>query len=179
MNRSFLIIFLLSIALYSCKKDETAPSVSGTVTINSTISGNGQTGYYTFGFSFSKAKKVSTQESPGPDVTLYVIPDTPTNRLTLQVSSLNPSFAKTGDYPDEQSAAIAFDDLKTIGSYQWEDWANPISENQVWVYRTGTECYAKMRIIHTLNDSIDNRPYGECTFEWVYQPDGSTSFPVK
>ena len=27
-----------------------------------------------------------------------------------------------------------------------------------------------------INNELD---YGECTFEWVYQPDGSTTFPVK
>ena len=57
--------------------------------------------------------------------------------------------------------------------------ADPVIANQVWVYRTGTETYAKIRIISTVNETRDDLPYGECTFEWVYQPDGSTTFPVK
>jgi hypothetical protein len=177
MKRSFIIIFLISFVLSGCSKDEPTPADSGTVTIDNKVYQS--TTYYSYGFSFSKAKKVSTLETPGPDVTLYIISDTPPNRLTLQVASLNPSFYKLGDYPDAQSASEAFDNLKTVGNYQWTDMADPVSANQVWVYRTGTVTYAKMRIISTVNDIRENLPYGECTFEWVYQPDGSTTFPVK
>jgi hypothetical protein len=178
MKRSIIIIFLVSIVFCSCKKDET-PSLSGTVTIDNTLSGTDVTGYYSFGFLFSKAKKVSTLEDPGPDVLLYVIEDTPANRLTFQADNLNPSFYKLGDYPDAQSASDAFNNLKTVGSFQWTEMANPVTANQVWVYRSGTECYAKMRIISTVNETRNSIPYGECSFEWVYQPDGSTTFPVK
>jgi len=176
MKRSFVIIFLLSVVLFSCKKDET-PSGSGTVTIdNKTYQ---STTYYVYGFSFSMAKKVSTLEDPGPDVLLYVNADTPPDRLTFQANNLNPSFYKLGDYPDAQSASDAFDNLKTVGNYPWAEMADPVMANQVWVYRSGTECYAKMRIISTVNETRDSKPYGECTFEWVYQPDGSTTFPSK
>ena len=176
MKKSFIIIFLISSVLSGCTKDETT-SNAGTVTIDNKIYQS--TTYYAYGFSFSKAKKVSTLENPAPDVTLFVIADTPPNRLTLQVSNLTPSFFKLGDYPDAQSASTAFDNLKTVGNYQWTEMADPISANQVWAYRTGTECYAKFRIISTVNEIRNNLPYGECTFEWVYQPDGSTTFPVK
>jgi hypothetical protein len=176
MKRSSLIVLLILSLLCSCKKDET-PSISGTVTIDNTIYTS--TTYYAYGFSFSKAKKVSTLEDPGPDFTVFVIADTPPNRLTLQAVGLNPSFYKLGDYPDAQSASTAFDNLKSVGNYQWTEMADPIGANQVWVYRTGTPCYAKIRIISTINEIRNSKPYGECTFEWVYQPDGSATFPVK
>ena len=176
MKRLFVLIVLISIVLYGCKKDEN-PSLSGTVTIDNKIYQS--TTYYAYGFSFSKAIKVSTLDTPGPDVTLFVITGSPENRLTFQVSNLNPSFYKLGDYPDAQSASAAFDNLTTVGNYQWTEMADPISANQVWVYRAGTETYAKIRIISTVNEPRDGLPYGECTFEWVYQPDGSKTFPVK
>jgi hypothetical protein len=176
MKRLFILIVLISFVISGCKKDED-PSLSGTVTIDNKIYQS--TTYYAYGFSFSKAEKVSTLEAPGPDVTLFVIADTPENRLTFQVSNLNPSFYKIGDYPDAQTASAAFDDLNTVGNYQWTEMADPILANQVWVYRTGTETYAKMRIISIINETRDNLPYGACSFEWVYQPDGSTTFPVK
>lgn len=171
-------MFLASIVLYGCKKSDTL-SVSGTVTIDNTLKGTANTGYYSFGFLFSQAKKVSTLENPGPDIVIYVSVDTPANRLTLQANNLNPSFYKIGDYPDAQSASTAFDDLKTVGTYQWTDMADPIIANQVWVYRTGTETYAKLRIIRTVNEARNNLPYGECSLEWIYQPDGSKTFPAK
>jgi hypothetical protein len=178
MKRSFIIIFMLAIISCSCKKTDNTPAGSGTVTIdNKTFQ---STTYYVYGFSFSKAKKVSTLENPGPDVTVYVNTDNPpVIWLYLQANNLNPSFAKIGDYPDAESASTAFDNLKTVGNYQWTDLAQPIAPNQVWVYKTGTPNYAKIRIISTVNDSINNKPYGECTFKWVYQPDGSTTFPSK
>ena len=55
------------------------------------------TTYYVYGFLFSKAKKVSTLDIPGPDITVYVNSDTPPNRLYLQANNLNPSFYKVGD----------------------------------------------------------------------------------
>jgi len=177
MKRSLIIIFLFAIVLNSCKKTDNTPSGSGTVTIDNTT--HQSTTYYIYGFSFSKAKKVSTLEIPGPDISVYVNADTPPNRLYLQADNLNPSFAKIGDFPDAASASAAFDNLKTVGNYEWTDLAIPVAPNQVWVYKTGTPCYAKMWIISTVNDSVNNKPYGECTFKWVYQPDGSTTFPSK
>ena len=177
MKRSFTVIFILSILLSSCKKTDNAPSNSGTVTIdNKTYQ---STTYYIYGFSFPKASKVSTLEDPGPDITVYVNADNVPYFLYLQADNLNPSFYKSGNYPDAQSASAAFDNLNTVGNYQWTELADSIAANQVWVYRTGTQCYAKMRIISTVNEIRESKPYGECTFEWVYQPDGSTTFPVK
>lgn len=176
MKRILFIIFLTAFVLSGCKKD-TSTSVSGTVTINNKTYQS--TTYYVYGFSFSKGKKVSTLENPGPDILIYVNADTPPNRLTLQANNLNPSFYKIGDYPDAQSASTAFDDLKTVGNYEWTEMADPIIANQVWVYRTGDETYAKFRIISTVNETRNDLPYGECSLEWVYQPDGSTTFPGK
>lgn len=178
MKRPIILIFIFAIVLNSCKKTDNTPSGSGTVTIDNTT--HQSTTYYVYGFSFSKAKKVSTLETPGPDITVYVNSDTPPDTwLYFQANNLNPSFSKIGDYPDAGSATAAFDNLKTVGSYQWTDLAQPIAPNQVWVYKTGTPCYAKIRIISTVNETRNSLPYGECTFEWVYQPDGSTTFPSK
>ena len=177
MKRLILIPAIVLVFLSGCKKDQT-PSSSGTVTIDNTTFQS--TTYYVFGFSFSKAKKVSTLETPGPDITVYVNSDTPTDTwLYLQANNLNPSFYLIGEYPDAASASAAFDDLKTVGSYQWTDLAQPIAPNQVWVYKTGTPCYAKIRIISTVNETRNAIHYGECTFEWIYQPDGSTTFPAR
>ncbi|MBK8881275.1 MAG: hypothetical protein IPN67_02525 [Bacteroidales bacterium] len=178
MKRITLVILFILSVLSACKKDDTATSNSGTVTIDNKTEFS--TTYYVYGFSFAKAKKVSTLEVPGPDVTIDVNTDNPPESwLNLQANNLYPSFYKIGDYPDAQSASDAFDNLTTVGNYQWTDMAQPVTPNQVWVYRTGTPCYAKIRIISTVNDSINDEPHGECSFEWVFQPDGSSSFPVK
>jgi hypothetical protein len=141
--------------------------------------------YYIYGFSFSSAQQIATTTTPGPDITVYVNVDNPlvAPRLYLSTSALRPSFSKVGDYNDEASAKAAFDNLKTITATQWVDLADPIVPNQVWIYRSGQDNYTKFRIISTtidrrnnpeLNQEVD---FGEISFQWVYQPDGSLTFP--
>ncbi|MEI8225409.1 MAG: hypothetical protein WCG82_05730 [Bacteroidota bacterium] len=176
MKRSFFILLIILTILSGCRKDDT-PRTSGTETIDNTLYGTGP--YYANGFSFSKAKKVSTLDNMDYDITINVNIDNPVSRLILQANNLENSFYKIGDYPAAASAVSAFNNLKTVGAYQWEGMADPINANQVWVYRTGSEQYAKIRIVSTKNEIRNNLPYGECTFEWFYQPDGSLTFPGK
>jgi hypothetical protein len=177
MKRSLFIILATLIFFSGCNKDNTT-SDSGTATIDNTLYGTGP--YYAKGFSFTSAGLVSTLETPGPDIVLYVNVDNPAiARLTFQTNNYKPSFYKLGDYPDAASASSAFDNLKTVGSYQYAEMADPVSINQVWVYRSGTETYTKIRIVSTVNEKRNNLAFGECTFEWVSQPDGSLIFPGK
>jgi hypothetical protein len=174
MKRSLPYLFLTAVLLSGCSKDNTQ-SDKGSATIDNRTYQS--TTYYVYGFSFPKARKVPTTQTPGPDIIIYVNSDTPPARLTLQANNLTPSFYKVGDYADAAAASAAFDGLKTVGTYTWTDMADPVAENQVWVYKSGTETYAKIRIISTVNEVRNSLPYGECTFEWVYQPDGSKTFP--
>jgi len=135
------------------------------------------TAYFNYGFSFSKAKLVSTYTNPGPDVVAYVNIDNLPYRLTLQAENLKPSFYKVGDFADEEAAQTAFNNLKTVSVSQWVDMADPLNINQVWIYRSGSDTYTKIRIISTVNEIRQTVNYGECTFQWVYQPNGSLTFP--
>jgi hypothetical protein len=171
------IILLVSLALTAgCKKDEVVRT-SGTDTIENTIYKSST--YYAYGFSFSKAAKVATTESPGPDIVLYVASDTQPPRLTFQANNLLDSFSKYGEFADASTASQVFNSITTLPSVTWTGIADPISVNQIWIYRTTGEQYAKIRIISVVNETRNNLPYGECTFEWVFQPDGSTTFPGK
>ena len=161
--------------LQGCTKKEPTRT-SGTDTIDNITYFS--TTYYNYGFSFSGAKLVSTNLNPGPDITIYVAQDNSgTARLTLQTNNLNPSFFKVGDFADATTAQAAFDNLKTVSVSQWTDMADPIAANQVWIYRSGKGTYTKFRIVSTVNETRQSIPYGECTFQWVYQPDGTTTFP--
>lgn len=122
---------------------------------------------------------MKTYPAPGPDITLYVNVDNVTPRLTLQSNNLSPSFSKVGDYPDAASAQSAFDNLKTVTVTQLTDMADPVNDNQVWIYKSGKGNYAKLRIVSTVNEMRSNIAYGECTFQWVYQADGSSTFTAK
>jgi hypothetical protein len=176
MKRVVFILLSLIVVLAGCTKKEPTRT-SGNDTIDNITYFS--TTYYNYGFSFSGAKLVSTNLNPGPDITIFVNPGTGTPTLTLQANNLKPSFFKVGDFPDEATAKTAFDNLKTVSVSLWLDMADPIIANQVWIYRSGTGIYTKFRIISTVNETRQLIPYGECTFQWLIQPDGSSTFPGK
>jgi hypothetical protein len=174
MKRTIFILLVILITAAGCTKTEKAPT-SGIATIDNTVYIS--TTYYSIGFSFSAAKLISNLENPGPDITVYVNKDNVPYRLIFQANNLLPSFYKVGEYADEAAAIAAFNNLTTVSVAQWSDMADPIAPNQVWVYRSGKECYSKIRIISTINEMRQSIAYGECKFQWVHQPDGSTTFP--
>jgi hypothetical protein len=174
MKRQLVVFLAIILIISGCTKKE-ATRTSGIDTIdNITYFG---TTYYNYGFLFSGAKLVKTYPGTGPDITIYVNIDNVTPRLTLQTNNLNPSFYNVGDFPDAVGAQSAFDNLKTVAVTQWQDMADPINDNQVWIYKSGTGNYTKIRIVSTVNETRSSIAYGECTFQWVYQPDGSSTFP--
>jgi hypothetical protein len=174
MKRTIFILSVILITTAGCTKTEKAPT-SGIATIDNTVYIS--TTYYSIGFSFSTAKTMSNLEDPGPDITVYVNKDLAPYRLIFQADNLLPSFFKYGEFADEAAAITAFNNLTTFTATDWADMADPIAPNQIWIYRSGTEHYSKIRIISTVNEMRQNIAYGECKFEWVYQPDGSTTFP--
>jgi hypothetical protein len=172
MRKSVLTGFVIMILLTSCKKDEIIPT-HGIATIDNTTT-QSQT-YFIYGFLFAKAKLVTTLDNPDPDITV----DSDGTYLYLQTTNLNNSFYKYGSYNDSISAISAFNSLTSFDISMWEEWAERVEPNQIWIFRTGAERYAKIRIISTLSEPRSPRDFGECTFEWVYQPDGTLTFPGK
>ena len=176
MKRIVFILLAIFSILTGCTKKEPART-SGTDTIDNITYFS--TTYYAYGFLFSGGKLVSTNLNPGPDITILVNVDNLTPKLILQTNNLKASFYKVGDFPDESKAISAFDNLKTVSVTQWKDIADPINANQVWIYRSGTDKYTKFRIVSTVNEIRQTISYGECKFQWVFQPDGSLTFPGK
>jgi hypothetical protein len=176
MKTTLYILLAMFFAVSACTKTE--PTRTSGIDKIDNITYQSST-YYVYGFSFSQAKLISTINNPGPEIVLYVNADNLPARLTLQANNLKPSFYKVGDFPDEAAAITAFDNLKTVPVIQWSEMADPVKANQVWIYRSGTDYYTKFRIVSVINETRQSIPYGECSFQWVYQPDGSTTFPGK
>lgn len=176
MKRIFYILAISLFIAVGCTKTEKTPT-SGITTIDNTVYIS--TSYYSLGFSFPEAKLISNMKTPGPDITVYVNKDTSPYRLIFQANNLLPSFFKFGEYADEAAAITAFNNLTTFTASQWSDMADPLGPNQIWIYRSGKERYTKIRIINTVNEMRQSVAYGECKFEWVHQPDGSTTFPAE
>jgi hypothetical protein len=174
MKTSTYILFVFLLFFYGCKKE---PSRTwGTHTVDN-LRYNENSTYAVHGFSFSKAAIVSTESQPGPDFTV----DVNSNYLIFMTNNQSPSFYKYGEYTDEAQTKIAFVNLKSFTFNQAIDIAGPVLPNQIWIYKSGRDTYAKMRIVSTKLEKRENLgqmiDYGECTFEWVYQPDGSLTFP--
>lgn len=178
MRKCLIAILLILSFLTGCKK-ESGSEYSGIFTISNSLYGSGP--YYALGFSFSLGKEVSTLDDPGPDITLIadVDIDGTIRRLLLQTENFKSSFFKYGQYSDAAEASAAFKNLSSVSVPAWVESGENIEKNQIWIFRTSSEHYAKFRIISTLAEKRNGKTYAECTFEWVYQPDGTLTFPVK
>jgi hypothetical protein len=174
MKRSLIIISLLVFLVAGCKRNNSIKT-SGIVTIDNTI--YGATNYYVLGFTFSLNEKLSSHRNPAPDLT--VDNDGTLGNVRLLTNNFSDSFFNAGKYASASAAETAFINLTSPVVTQWAVWADSIKPNQIWIFRTGDEYYAKMRIISVESERRESRNYSGCTFEWVYQPDGSLTFPGK
>jgi hypothetical protein len=180
MKRIFFTILILSIIISGCKKDY-KPQLSGTITIDNLLTLSGTGAYYALGFSVPDGKKVSTLNDPLNVISILADADINDNvrKIFFATISLRNSFYMFGQYPDAASASLAFKNLTSFTDRPWTEIGDSVKTNQIWLYRTSSDRYAKIRVTNTVGEKRNNKAYAECTFEWVYQPDGSLTFPVK
>jgi len=175
MVRYSSILLFITLLLISCNRNDD-PDTSGTATINNELILDQQhQTYINYGFLFSEGKLVSNIDTPSPDIIIFRDGST----ISLEANNLKNSFSKYGEYTDQTSARDAFDKLTSASVSQMLASAVPLKENQVWLYRSGTDKYAKIRIISIKTEIRETFEYVECQFEWVYQPDGTLTFPGK
>lgn len=178
-SRRIFILFLFIAFTGGCKKDE-YPRYSGTVTINNVNAGTDPT-YYINGFHVPTGRIIADLNNKTDIITVMPDFDINLNPLSIYFSTNNrlSPFYKYGEYADEQSAISAFNSLVSFTLPQWSDLADNINPHQLWLFRTDDEKYAKIRVISTLAEKREGMtfPYADCTFEWVFQPDGSLTFP--
>lgn len=158
-----------------CKKDQ-GPKLSGTDTIDNKLYGT--TAYYAYGFSFPAGTKVSTLNSPLDVFTINAFPGN-FNKTYFDAQNFGNSFSLYRVYANASAASLAFKNLTSFSVTDWKATGDSVRVNQIWLFRTSIDTYAKFRIINTVGEMRDIIPYVECTFEWAYQPDGSLTFPGK
>jgi hypothetical protein len=156
--------------------DEDVP-YSGTITLDNVLYESGSY-YYALGLSFEEGIAVPTL----PDAKRYDIIVPPGNEPLLSANTLEEAFALMGEYSSETDAKNAFKALTAVGSASYIAMASPLKNNQVWVVRTRDRNdnkfrYAKIRTIEVTLDTTADPDYASCKLEWVYQPDGSATFP--
>jgi hypothetical protein len=184
MRKINFIIFILFFTLSCCKKDD-SPPLSGTTTIDNILKNtkpdNSGT-YYAFGFSVTSGKSVSTLQSPLDVITINADFDINYNvrKIYFATNNFSNSFFRYGVYPDASFAANAFNSLTSFTEpASWKEIGDSVKINQIWIYKTSTSGFAKLKVTATAAEKRDTKPYAECTFDWVYQPDGTYTFPKK
>jgi hypothetical protein len=173
MKKIFIYIFALTI-LTACSKDEEKAKTSGEVMLSSQILGNG-TNYYVEGFLLEQAKKVSYSltSSPLPDLVLE-------NNLDLQGANLtspqnNEAFYLLGEFNSLPEAQASFNNLTEAGTYTFAPKVNGIKSNQVFVFKSRSNRYAKLLIKDYQTFELPFQ-YVQITIEWVYQANGGKTF---
>jgi hypothetical protein len=178
--RLFILLLIPALLLKGCKKDD-KPVYSGTMTIDNVLIGSGP--YYGYGFSVPTGKKVSTLDNPLDVITVLEDHDINYNvrKIFFSCSNYLNGFYRYGNYDDAASAEQAFGNLTSFTEPAWKEIGDTVVANQIWLFRTSEEKYAKIRVISTFSEKRADMvfPYAECTFEWVYQPDGTQTFPGK
>jgi hypothetical protein len=175
MKRTIAIILLTLFALTGCKKSD-SPKLSGTETIDNTLSGTGP--YWAIGFSFPLGKKVSTLSSPIDVITINAFPGN-FDKSYFDAQNFENSFYLFGSYSDGTSASLAFKNLTSFSVTQWNATGDAVKPNQVWLFKTSSGTYSKFLIKSTVGEVRNTIPFVACTFDWVYQPDGTLTFPGK
>ena len=184
------IIILCSVAVglsvffwAGCKNDETAPTptpTSGSATVN-TLSVNNTVS----GFSFSRAGSISFPNQAGvvPDMIALVQTGPSANDLSVYLArpdTLLPSFRLLREFGSIDSASQYFRALTELPDTTYLERALPLKSSQIWAVKTRESKFARILIRSTLafvDTSGGTRTlYGQTTFDWAYQPDGTRIF---
>jgi len=178
MKHSQVILIFLLLLSTACNKDD-HPGDTGEITLTSELYGSGP--YYVMGYNFALGKMVSTLDAPGPDI--VVLPESsPDNSVVesayLSSDNLKDSFTHNKSFDDLASAEAFFNSyLEVDDAGGYTGIASDLAPYQVWTYRTNENKYVKMLILKVTKEIRNDTPYAETTLRYVYQPDGSRTFP--
>lgn len=166
-----------------CKNEDTPPvptPTSGRATVN-----NRTVNQTTSGFSFSHAANISFPNPSGvvPDIAVFVQTGQSGNIVGVYLArpdSLLPAFRLLRGFGSIDSASQYFQALREIPDTTYLDVALPVTVGEIWAVITRDNKYARILIRNTtayVDSSTGTRTlYGETTFDWAYQPDGTRRF---
>ncbi|MEA1896343.1 MAG: hypothetical protein U9N53_01615 [Bacteroidota bacterium] len=169
------IFFLLLILFASaCSKDKEVKT-SGTHTITSEMILEGQT-YSYYGFSFSKASVKLYNVASSTDRPDFGVGMNQDSLPYFDTENIEESFALAGEFSTADSALTFFNNYGEVDVNSYVGLAQPVLENQIWVFKTRSNTFGKILIMNTLRYEKNSYMIVEVHFKWVYQPDGSSTF---
>ena len=176
--RKIALLLILPLFILGCdNKNKT--KTSGEVSLNSELILVGET-YSVPGFSFESASVELYNPAGGttiPDI--FALPEVQNNVYSAYFDTQNtyPSFALVGEFDSSTEAQDFYTNYKQVDVNNYTGLAKPVLKNQVWVFKTRNDNYAKLLILKVDAYLKDTEDFEEVTFKWVYQPDGSTVLP--
>lgn len=176
MKNTFIFLLLVSLFL-SCKKEENEVKTSGEVILSSEILGS-EPIYYVEGFLFSEAKKIKyyNTSTPIPDLVLENNIQGEISGANLTSPQNNEAFYKAGEFENLSEAETFYLNLNNVGAASFSATASSISANQVYIFKSRENKYAKILIKdYNVFQGLFSK-YVEITTVWMYQPNGETTF---
>ncbi len=182
MSKIVSSILLLFFLISGCDNSVVPiTKTSGENTINTKVVDSKYTG-----FSFSQGGNIIYPNANNilPDIIVLVNTDENGNILGIYFnssSSLKPTFNIIKTFNDADSAKVFFNNFSEVPDSNYVDLALPVRVNQIWSVKTVDDKFGKILILHTdayADNSNQSSPtlYGEATFKWNYQPNGSRNF---
>ncbi len=145
----------------------------------------GTTSYYLFGYTYADGElnKYPYAGSPLPDIInegFLVIVD---SKLTSVPGFNTPGqingFARVGTFTTREEAREFYEGYREVESgLKFVTVSDTVKLHQVWVQQTSGGNYVKLLVKGITNvDDGSEKVYNEVVLEYVYQPDGSGTFP--
>ncbi len=187
MRTESILTLIVTTALLiggGCKDDGAGPGptpTSGRATLNTRY-----VNHQASGFSFDRAAIVVFPNWQGtlPDLCAFVQINQPGRVIGVfftRPDSFVQTFCLLRQFVSLDSAQAYFQSVTEIPDTTYTDLALTLSAGQIWAVKTRRATFAKILIRHTLA-FVDSSapglptPYGEATFDWAYQPDGTKRF---
>jgi hypothetical protein len=176
--KKITLLIIIAFLVLGCNKNNN-PKTTGEASLNSELILEGET-YSVPGFSFESASVVLYNPAGGqtiPDI--FALPDVQNNVYSAYFDTQNtlPSFALVAEFESSGEAQDFFNNYKLVDVNSYSGLAKPVVKNQVWVFKTRNDKYAKLLVVKVDAYLKDDEAFAEVTFKWVYQPDGSKVFP--
>jgi hypothetical protein len=176
------ILFVASI-IVSCNDDNVISNndlPSGRATLASKV-----VNFKAIGFSFAKGDTVIVSSSSTFKADIITLAQTNVQGQSIGVFmgpiTARPTFRLMYESTLFDSSKTYFQNLREFSDSTYATLAIPVRMNQVWLIKTHDDKFAKMLTVNTVayDDSSKSSaptPYGEITFDWVYQPSGEQKF---
>ena len=177
--KQLAIFSILIFSAFSCSKNkDTGPRKTGEITLSTKLYFNNQT-YFSKAYSFSKGDFVNY---PPEKADLVATAKTDARGvktgISLNSDQLNfEPFVILGNFASASEAQTFFDEYKVADDTVWVDFIQTLQANQVILYKSYSDHYAKLLIENvTIPDSDPSTGYAEVKIKFVYQPQDTNSF---